>query len=73
MYLESLEPQKWQDVDTFAGHKWMFIRTGSEERLIGNNRSVWVGEPWTNHAARDRSTARRIIVTISTPGQSSTL
>ena len=66
--MANLPPKKWQDVNTFADHKWVFLRSGTSERLLADNKCVWVGEPWTNHCGPDGHTAKRRLIVLTLPG-----
>lgn len=68
VYSEGLESRKWYDVNSYGGHKWVFVRAGTQERLVADGRTVWIGEPWmnsTNPAHPNR--ARRKLVQLSKP------
>ncbi|XP_067946543.1 von Hippel-Lindau tumor suppressor homolog [Watersipora subatra] len=67
VYIRNLPSKRWYDVNTFADHKWIFLRSGTHERLAGNGKFVWSGEPWTNNCGNNPNQARRRLVIVGTP------
>lgn len=68
-YSEGLEPRKWLDVNSYAGHRWVFVRTGTDERLVADGRTMWIGEPWTNSTdPAHPNRAKRKLVQLGKPG-----
>lgn len=70
VYSSGLPPRKMYDVNTFGGHKWVFVKSGTDERLVADGRTVWIGEPWQNTVDPAHPTrARRKLVQLTKPGE----
>ena len=68
IYMDRLMPRKFIDVNTFVGHKWVFFRTDTKARLVGNQSTVYKPQPWQSSADPGTQTATRQIVLIQEPG-----